>query len=73
MNHAQIAMNRPGGIQHIGPGTGGIEGASHFLADISRFSHTGDAYPSAFCKALGVSQQVQSLGETVIQPVGGGE
>ena len=42
MHHAQIAMHRTGGIEHIGPGAGAVKRAGNFLADVGRFTHASD-------------------------------
>ena len=43
MDHAEIAVHGPGGVEDVGARAGRIEGAGDLLADVGRFAGAGDA------------------------------
>ena len=58
MDHAKVAVNGAGGVEDIGAGAGGVEGAGQLLADVRRLAGAGDGHA-----ATATAQQLDGLEE----------
>ena len=46
VDHAQVAVHGPGGVEQVGAGAGRVERADDLLADVGRLADAGDADPA---------------------------
>ncbi len=65
MDHAQVAVDGPGGVEDVGAGAGRVERAGDLLADVGRLAGAGDAdAPGA------AAEELDGLQERLVEPLG---
>ena len=65
VDHAQVTVDGPGGVEHVGARAGRVEGARDLLADVGRLAGAGDGDAAGAAVA-----QVHGLQERVVEPPG---
>ncbi len=65
VQHAEIAVQRSGGIQEISARARGIQGADDLPADILRLAHSGNCNSTA-----AIEQKIHNMEKRAVEPLG---